>query len=344
MRTVLMWIRTHLFATWLNGAMTILLIWAICRYLPEAFRWSVLDANFVGDSPEACTGRGACWVFIRMRLNQFLYGFYPRDLEWRIDLSYILILLAIVVMLIVAPRYRMRAIVISVVLLPVVCFVLYYGGVFGLEKVATYSWGGLHLTLVIACTGMLCSLPIGILLALGRRSSLPIVRSLCIGFIELWRGVPLISVLFMASVLLPICFPSEVQIDKLLRALMGIVLFASAYMAEVIRGGLQMIPAGQYDAARALGCGYYVMMSRVILPQTLKIAVPGIINIFMALLKDTTLVLIIGLFDLLAMVQAAMSDPQWLAYGLEGYIFAAVMFWIFSIMISRFGVFLERKL
>ena len=219
-----------------------------------------------------------------------------------------------------------------------------YGGSFGLEVVETHKWGGLSLTLVLALVGIVASLPIGVLLALGRRSDMPVVRSFCTVFIEMWRGVPLITILFMASVMLPLFAPEEIDFDKLLRALIGITLFQSAYMAEVIRGGLQAIPKGQYEAADALGLSYWEKMGLIVLPQALKIMIPGIVNTFIALFKDTSLVLIIGLFDLLAIVQAALSDPKWLGYSIEGYAFVAFVFWIFCFGMSRYSQFLERKL
>jgi general L-amino acid transport system permease protein len=213
-----------------------------------------------------------------------------------------------------------------------------------LPYVETPLWGGLFLTLVIAAVGIVASLPIGIVLALGRRSEMPIVRALCVCFIELWRGVPLISVLFMASVMFPLFMPEGLTFDKLLRALVGVTLFSSAYMAEVIRGGLQAIPKGQYEAAQALGLSFWKSMGLIILPQALKLVIPGIVNTFIGLFKDTTLVLIIGLFDLLGMAQLAGTNPDWLGFSHEGYVFVAFVFWIFCFSMSRYSQHLERKL
>jgi general L-amino acid transport system permease protein len=227
---------------------------------------------------------------------------------------------------------------------PVIAFYLFHGGAFGLQEVQTPRWGGLFLTLVIAGVGIVSSLPIGVLLALGRRSEMPIVRLLCVGFIELIRAVPLITVLFMASVMLPLFLPSGVNFDKLLRALIGVALFSSAYMAEVVRGGLQAIPSGQYEAAKALGLSFPKMMGLVVLPQALRIVIPGIVNNFISLFKDTTLVLIIGLFDLLGIVKAALTDAGWLGLALEGYVFAGFVFWIFCFGMSRYSLRLERRL
>jgi general L-amino acid transport system permease protein len=227
---------------------------------------------------------------------------------------------------------------------PFIAFFLWHGGGFGLDIVETPRWGGLFLTLVVAGIGIAASLPIGIVFALGRRSEMPAVRAISIGFIELWRGVPLITVLFMSSVMLPLFLPEGVNFDKLLRALIGVGLFSSAYMAEVVRGGLQAIPKGQYEAAASMGLGYWQMMRLIILPQALKLVIPGIVNTFIGLFKDTTLVLIIGLFDLLGSVQAATTDPKWVAMFVEGYIFTAAVFWVFCFGMSRYSMHIERKL
>ena len=210
--------------------------------------------------------------------------------------------------------------------------------------VETRLWGGLFITLVIATVGIVASLPLGILLALGRRSHLPVVRAICVVFIEVWRGVPLITVLFMASNMFPLFMPEGVNFDKLLRALLGVAIFAAAYMAEVVRGGLQAIPKGQYEAAAAMGLGYWRTTALVVLPQALRIVIPGIVNNFIGLFKDTTLVLVIGLFDFLGMAQAASSDTHWIGYMTEGYVFTGVGFWIFCFGMSRYSQRLERRL
>ena len=221
---------------------------------------------------------------------------------------------------------------------------MFVGGISGLIEVPTDKWGGLHLTLVVALVGISVSLPIGIVLALARTSSLQLIQSLSILFIEVWRGIPLISVLFMSSVMLPIFMPDSWQINKLLRALIGVSIFSSAYMAEVIRGGLQGLPKGQYEAAHALGLGYWQTQIFIILPQAIKNVIPGIVNNFISLFKDTTLVLIIGLFDLLGMVQNAINNPKWISFALEGYIFAGLVYWIFCFSMSRYSLHIEKKL
>ena len=220
------------------------------------------------------------------------------------------------------------------------------GGLFGLPVVETTDWGGLLVTLVVAVTGIAASLPLGIVLALGRRSKLPIIRYLCIGFIEVFRGVPLITVLFMASVMLPLFLPDGVNFDKLMRCLIGVALFSSAYMAEVVRGGLQAIPKGQYEAAAALGLGYWKTTRLIILPQALKLVIPGIVNTFIGLFKDTTLVLIVGLFDLLGIVQFHFTDASWATpeTHITGYVFAGAVFWAFCFAMSRYSIFMENRL
>lgn len=334
------WLKKNLFAGWFNSALTILSIYILYLIVPPTIKWAIIDADIQGTTAFSCTSGGACWVFVKMRFNQFMYGFYPEEQQWRINLSYIIGIGVLAAIFWVRNNTSKVLLILGYV---ITAFYLYHGGIFRLSIVPTYNWGGLHLTLVIALTGIIASLPLGILLALGRRSKLPALRLCSVAFIEVWRGVPLISVLFMASVMLPLFFPPDLHFDKLLRALIGIALFAAAYMAEVVRGGLQAIPNGQFEAAKSLGMRYWQIMGLIVLPQAIKIVIPGIMNVFIALFKDTTLVLIIGLFDLLGMVQAASTDPKWLAYSVEGYVFAAFGFWIFCFTMSRISVRLEKK-
>lgn len=338
------WFLHNLFNSWYNIILTCAATAILLIIIPKILSWCLFNATFVGDGPEACTNSGACWVFIRMRFNQFMYGYYPRDLQWRINLGYLLGLINIIACFTAPTKYKTWSVLFLFFVFPWIALTLFYGGIFGLEEVDTYSWGGLFVTLVVAVASIACSLPIGIILALCRRSSLPIARLVSTLFIELWRGVPLISVLFMASMLIPIFFSPDLHLDRLLRALIGITLFYSAYMAEEIRTGLAAVPNGQYEAADALGFSYFTTMSLIILPQALRSVIPGILNTFIAAFKNTTLVLIIGIFDFLGMIQAANEDPKWLAYGLEGYVFAAFGYWLFCYLMSRYSVYLERKL
>lgn len=338
------WMRKHLFNGPYNSIATLVLGFFLISWMIPVFQWSIFDADWIGETRDACSGDGACWVFIGARLNQFLYGFYPEAEYWRLNLAFILLMFAIAwLVLPKTPRKGWMAIFLLVIF-PVIAFFLLYGDAFGLERVETHMWGGLSLTLVLAVVGIVASLPLGIVLALGRQSDMPIVRSVCVIFIEIWRGVPLITVLFMASVMLPLFFPEGMNFDKLLRALIGITLFQSAYMAEVIRGGLQAIPKGQYEAADALGLGYWQKMILIIMPQALKLMIPGIVNTFIALFKDTSLVLIIGLFDILGVGKAANQDPNWIGFSTESYLFVALMFWVFCFSMSRYSMHLERKL
>ncbi len=340
----LVWLRRNLFSSPFNAALTLIVAWLLYLALPPVAEWVVIEADWRGETREACTGSGACWVFIKARLGQFLYGFYPEAERWRVNLAFAVFALAAAAILI--PRMPGKAWFGGFLLTayPVIAFYLFTGGVFDLPLVETRQWGGLTLTLVIAGVGIIASFPLGILLALGRRSHMPVIRGLSIAFIELWRGVPLITVLFMASVMLPLFLPEGVSVDKLLRALIGVTLFAAAYMAEVIRGGLQGVPRGQYEAAAALGLGFGRMMIFVILPQALGMVIPGIVNSFISLFKDTTLVLIIGLFDFLGIIQAALTDPRWLGFAVEGYVFAGFVFWCFCFTMSRISQAIERRL
>jgi len=450
------WMYHNLLHPWYNAVLTtvglaisILAIWQVLDF-------AVFGAVWTGEGREACqTESGAlihaCWVFVGARFTQFMYGFYPEVERWRVNFSFLFLILAIIplflreqwiargiglavaggatlfsliaygigpaaviVLVMFAPygltyarvgamlpssddnaaigfgvrlamvvgagvighyavlivsgpaeagafgwiaaflafglitlnRATVKAWItfLLICIYPFIAYFLWVGDGFGLVYVETARWGGLFLTLVVAGTGIAASLPIGIVLALGRRSDMPAVRSVSVAFIELWRGVPLITVLFMSSVMLPLFLPEGVNFDKLLRALIGVALFSAAYMAEVVRGGLQAIPKGQYEAAGAMGLGYWQMMRLVILPQALKLVIPGIVNTFIGLFKDTTLVLIIGLFDLLGIVQAATTDPQWLGMAVEGYVFTAFVFWIFCFSMSRYSMYIERKL
>jgi general L-amino acid transport system permease protein len=340
----LAWIRSNLFSSWINTLLTFLAIYLVWLVFPPLLRWAFIDANWVGSSRADCTQEGACWVFIQTRFSQFMYGFYPGELRWRVDLTVWLAIIGAAPLLL--PRFSRKATyaIGFLVVYPVLAWGLLHGGVWALESVPTSRWGGLMLTLVIAAVGIAGALPLGILLALGRRSNMPAVRVVCVTFIEFWRGVPLITVLFMSSVMLPLFLPEGMNFDKLVRALIGVILFQSAYIAEVVRGGLQAIPKGQYEAAAAMGLGYWRMMGLVVLPQALKLVIPGIVNTFIALFKDTSLVIIIGLFDLLNSVKQAAADPAWLGMATEGYAFAGLIFWIFCFGMSRYSIYLEHKL
>jgi general L-amino acid transport system permease protein len=347
--TRLDWLRANLFSSWGNTILTLLSLAVIWIVVTRFLDWALFSAVFTGDDGTACNkpDAGACWPFITHKFGLFMYGRYPDAERWRINLTYVLALAGLVPLMIPRVPGKLWLSLYMLIVFPIVGFVLVTGGLLWLPHVPTQLWGGLFLTLVVASVGIAGSFPIGILLALGRRSELPIVRWLSIGFIEFVRGVPLVTVLFMASVMLPLFLPPDVTFDKLLRALIGVALFSAAYLAEVIRGGLQAIPRGQYEAADALGLSYAQKMGFIVLPQALKLVIPGIVNSFIALFKDTSLVLIIGLFDLLGIVQQSISsDSKWFSpqTAATGYFFAALIFWIFCFSMSRYSAFLERRL
>lgn len=345
-RTPLAWVHRNLFPDWRQGLLTIVVLWALWQTVPPLAQWLFLDAAWRGDREDCIASSGACWAFVNARWAQFIYGFYPVEHRWRVDLSMLALVATIAVLLMPRLPHKGWAITGSFVALPVVSFILLNGGMLGLETVPTDRWGGFMLTLVVAVAGMLGALPIGILLALGRRSSMPAIRIFCVTFIELFRAVPLITVLFMASVMLPLFMPEGFSMDKLLRALIGVALFNGALMAEVVRGGLQSIPKGQFEAATASGMGYWRAMLFIILPQALRTVIPGLVNTYVAIIKDTTLVLIIGLFDLLGIVQAGVSSSDWLAPSvtISGYVFAGFGFWLLCFGLSRYSMHLEKKL
>ncbi len=342
------WFRTNLFATPTDTLLTIaaalFLVWSV----PVLVEFLLTKAVWPGGTVEECRAieAGACWAYIGARINFFIYGFYPMDEYWRPNVVFALGAILIVPLAMPKAPFKVINALLFFVALPIVTVVLLSGGSFGLRPVPTDQWGGLLVTLIISYVAILGSLPLGILLALGRQSNLPVIKTLCIAFIELWRAVPLITVLFMASIMLPLFLPQGTSIDKLLRALVGVTLFASAYMAEVIRGGLQAIPRGQYEAGASLGLGYWQRMGFIVLPQALKHVIPGIVNIFIALFKDTSLVSIVGIFDLLNTIQAGTSDTNWFApnQAVTGYIFAAIIYWVFCFSMSRYSMFMERRL
>ncbi len=338
------WLRANLFNGPINTIFTLIGLYILYLLVVPTVQWAFLNADWIGTTRDDCSREGACWGFINARFTQFIYGLYPREEIWRANIVFAGFFTLIAWLAIPRLPFKRWVAVFALVGFPIVAYVLLHGGYFDLPRVSTHRWGGLMLTLLLATVGMVGALPIGIVLALGRRSNMPIVKSFCVVFIEFWRGVPLITVLFMASVMLPLFLPSDMSVDRLVRALIGLTLFQSAYMAEVIRGGLQAIPKGQEEAAAALGMTYWKRMGLIVLPQALKMMIPGIVNTFISLFKDTTLVMIIGLFDLLGIVQAALADSRWLGFSLEGYVFAAFMFWIFCFSMSRYSQYLERKL
>jgi general L-amino acid transport system permease protein len=272
---------------------------------------------------------------------------YPNELQWRINISFILLITLAFVGYFATERLKKFLTLYYVVIYPIIAFILIYylisGGALGLEWVETGAWGGLSLTFIVSFFCLIFCFPLGMFLALGRRSQLPTLRYISIGFIEFWRGVPLITVLFMSSVMFPMFLPEDFFMDKLVRVIIAISLFEAAYVAEVIRGGLQALPRGQYDAAKSLGMGYWKMHIFVILPQALKLVIPGIANTFLALVKDTPLIFVVGLLEIVGMLNLAKTNPKWLGFAMEGYVFAAIIFWIICYAMSRYSQNLELK-
>ena len=347
------WVRANLLSSSFNIVLTILIVGLLAWAIPEIVKFLFIDAVWTGNDREACLASvqhreiGACWPFVWERLPYFIYGSYPISERWRVDVFFVMLAVGIVWLLwLNAPRRDLGAIYFFLIL-PVTSFILLTGwSAIGLRPVDTVLWGGVLVTIVVAAVGIVCSLPLGILLALGRRSRMPTVRLLSVIFIEFVRGVPLVTVLFMASVMLPLFIPEQWSPDKLVRALVGIALFASAYMAEVVRAGLQAIPKGQYEGAMAVGLRYAPMMRLVVLPQALNVTIPNIVNTYIGLFKDTTLVFIVGIFDLLRTIEVARIDPKWATpvTSTTGYAVAAIFYLVFCYGMSRYARAMETRL
>ena len=345
---ILAWVRQNLFSSPLNTVLTLLSIWFLWSIIPPFFEWAAINSIWTAGNRQECWDQmpspalGACWAFIENRFSLFTYGFYPGHLHWRVNLSFVMLVLALIPVLYEKLPYRKYGLIYSAVF-PFIAGWLLVGG-FGLEKVDTDQFGGIMLTLILGVTGISFSLPIGIILALGRQSKMPVLRILCVLFIEFIRGVPLITLLFVASTMLNYFLPPGTVFDLLLRVLIMVTLFASAYMAEVIRGGLQAITKGQHEAGDSLGLTYWQANRLIVLPQALKISIPGIVNTFIGLYKDTTLVLIIGMLDLLGIGDASLADAQWAGLANEIYIFVALFFFLTCFGMSRYSIYLEKKL
>ena len=329
------WVRENFFGTWWQSVITLLILWLLWKSVPPFVDWAFLDAVWAPDSKRCRASEGACWGLITEKHRFILFGTYPYEQHWRPALASA-VLVGLWVFSAFRRFWRWWLMLVWLGGLGVIG-ALMWGGVFGMPYVENERWGGLILTLLLSTFGIVFAFPLGILLALGRRSDMPVVSGLCVGYIELVRGVPLISLLFMASVMLPLFLPSGMTIDKLLRAQIAVIMFAAAYLAEVIRGGLQAISKGQYDAAHALALPYWRRTYLIILPQALRIAVPALVNNFVALFKDTSLVLIIGLFDLLSTIKISLTEPAWSGFGVEAYLFASVVYFVFCYAMSRYS-------
>jgi general L-amino acid transport system permease protein len=367
------WCRANLFGTPLNAVLTVLTVLLLAWAVPPVVRFLLVDAAWSGADREACLASaahpqvGACWAFVREHLAYFTYGSYPIDGRWRVDVFFVMLAFGIGWLLWLDAPWRGLGALYFFGVLPIASFFLLYGipsididvsiplwvarwhirvHTPGYGVVDTSRWGGMLITLVVAVVGIVASMPLGILLALGRRSKMPAVRMLSVIFIEIVRGVPLITVLFMASVMLPLFVPSDWSPDKLVRALVGVALFSSAYMAEVVRAGLQAIPKGQWEAASALGLGYWQSLWFIVLPQALRITIPNILNSYVALFKDTTLVFFVGIFDFLKTIETARANPLWATSvtSASGYAFAALVYFVCCYSMSRYAAGIERRL
>ena len=337
------WLRAHLLSSPANVLLTVILVWLMLMAVPAVIQWAFVNASLHANNAQEChAAAGACWAFIVEKHRLILFGTYPYDEQWR-PLLATLVLVAVIVMSGMRRFWNCRlALVWTIGLLAVA--VLMWGGVLGLTHVEDERWGGLPLTLILATFGIAFAFPIGVLLALGRRSKMPAIKAMCVVYIELVRGVPLISMLFMSSVMLPLFLPEGFTIDKLLRAQIAIILFAAAYIAETVRGGLQAIPKGQYEGADSLGLTYWQQMRKIILPQALKIVIPPLVSIFISLFKDTSLVVIIGIFDLTLAAKSALSDASWRGFGVEAYLFISLIYFVFCYAMSKYSQALERHL
>ena len=349
------WMRHNLFSSWTNAILTVLALYIVYLVIPPFVSWAIVHATWsvpplapgVEDHPpgfaDCRANSGACWIFVEARLPQFFYGFYPQPERWRVDIVFVMLAVSVYGLLAERIKQKKHLFIFFFAVFPFLAFWLLYGGL-GLEFVETRLWGGFMLTLILSGIGIVFSLPLGILLALGRRSHLPVVNMLCVLLIEFVRGVPLLTILFMANVMLPFFLPPGVEFNVLLRVLLGVTIFAAAYMAEVVRGGLQGLPKGQYEGAMAMGLGYGQMMRLIVLPQALTVAIPGIVNTFISLTQDTTLVAIVGLYDFLNIVRAGSRDTNWLGTEIEGYVFCALVYGVICFAMSRYSMYLERKL
>lgn len=337
------WLRANLFSSLPNTIATLCIVLAAWQLLPAFLTWALGNAIWSAEDARLCReaqGAGACWAFIAHKHRFILFGTYPLDQHWRPALAVVLLVLLYGTS---ALRFMWRPFLVVIWLAGLsVIGLLMWGGVFGLSYVDNERWGGLILTLLLSTFGIAFAFPLAILLALARRSAMPLIRLVAVAYIEIVRGVPLISVLFMASVMLPLFLPDEVSIDKLLRAQLAMILFAAAYLAEVIRGGLQALPPGQDEAAQALGLSYWQRQRFVIVPQALRIAIPPMVNTFIGFFKDTSLVVIIGLFDLLTTIKVSLNEPAWSGFGVEAYLFAALVYFLFCYPMSRYSQSLER--
>ncbi len=341
------WLRANFFSSWFNAFVTLALLWVIYQIGGFVISWGIINANWVGDSAKSCPNiDGACWAFVTERWRLFVYGLYPKELYWRVNIFYLLGALTIIAFVFSFGPITRKLRLTMFIGFPVAAYIFLVGGVFGLTYITPESFGGLLLTLVIATVGIFGSIPLGLILALGRTSELKVISKVCTYFIEFWRGVPHIAVIVMFVALLPIFIPDGNKIDIVVRAFIAFAAFNSAYMAEVFRGGLQSIPSGQFEASKAIGLSYWKMMGYIILPQAIRNSVPALVNTCISIFKETTIVLLIGFSDFLGIIQLSLEDPKWLGpphIFSSAYVFAAIIYFTFTYGMSKYSLRLENR-
>jgi len=339
---VLGWIRTNLFKGWLNSCLTIITVYILWLSIPPFIRWAFVDSLWFSTGAQCQQASGACWSVITANIRFITFGFFPYEQQWRPFVA--MVLLVCLLFYSQNRNHWKKPLAYAWVLGLGLMGLLMKGGLFGLASVESSQWGGIPLTLLLSIFGLTAAYPLGVVLALGRQSKMRVVKTLCVLYIELIRGVPLISLLFMSSVVFPLFFPEGFNINAIIRAQVAIILFTAAYIAEVVRGGLQAIPRGQYEAAESLGLNYYLTMRLIILPQALKIVIPPSVSILISAFKDTSLVVIIALFDFLKTTKTVISDPEWMGFSAEAYIFAALVYFLCCFFMSNYSRRLEREL
>ncbi|MFC1488907.1 amino acid ABC transporter permease [Thermodesulfobacteriota bacterium] len=339
---VLGWIKANLFNSRFNAVLTLLTLYLLWKTVPPFIQWAFIDSLWVSTGAECHEAGGACWSVVSANKRFILFGFFPYDLHWRPFLA--MIMLVGLLFYSQNRKHWKKSLVYAWLIGLFTMGLLMKGGLFGLTPVESTQWGGLPLTLLLSVFGLTAAYPLGVVLALGRQSRLPAIKAICVVYIELIRGVPLITLLFMSSVVFPLFLPEGITLNKILRAQTAIIMFTAAYIAEVVRGGLQGMNKGQYEAAESLGLNYYQTMRLVILPQALKIVIPPTVSILISAFKDTSLVVIIALYDLLKTTQSVLSDPEWRGFSSEAYIFIALIYFVCCFAMSNYSRRLEREL
>jgi general L-amino acid transport system permease protein len=339
------WLRGSLFSSIPNSVVTVLIALGLISVIPDIIDWMFISADWSGTSQEACVSDGACWVFVRSWSQQFFYGSYPTDQIWRINLSLIALFAVIVSSFTLPPSNRLKISIPLFLILPFACIAILNGSLVGLEPVSTDLWGGFSLNVLMAAAAIIVAFPFSFLWALGRRSEMPLARSICVIFIEFFRGVPVLALFFMGSVMLPLFFAEGTNIDKLVRVWIVLIFFMSGYMAEVFRGGFQAVPSGQYEAADSMGLSFWQKTLLVILPQVIKVSMPNILATFVMLFKNTVFLLIIGIPEVLQLLLTALSNSNWLGgHAVEGYVFVGFIFWVSCFSMSVLSKNIEKKL